>query len=204
MYTSYDVRARVLVPTGQGSPPTTAWICDETESWLSHFFSHFSGYHWDRVFWIVTHPPAPAPGTHRNRSGSKNDVDRPKGWAEIFILEPKSAKQHLGHDLAEIGRRGEGGFEPATARNREPRPRPLGHGGFFPWGIVPQGNHPLGESPPGESFPRGITPLGNHPLGNHPWGITPLGESPGSDVERRDPARSDEIRRSRGSPPDPP
>ena len=125
-----------------------------------------------------THPPAP--GTHRNRSGSKNDVDRPKGWAEIFILEPKSAKQHLGHDLAEIGRRGEGGFEPATARNREPRPRPLGHGGSFPlgnrppgespprgitpWGIIPQGNHPPGESPPGES------PLGNHPPGesNHP------------------------------------
>ena len=39
------------------------------------------------------------PGTHRNRSGSKNDVDRPSGWAEIFILEPKSAEQHLGHDL---------------------------------------------------------------------------------------------------------
>ena len=151
----------------------------------------------------LAHPPAP--GTHRNRSGSKNDVDRPNGWAEIFILEPKSAKQHLGHDLAEIGRRGEGGFEPATARNREPRPRPLGHGGSFPlgnrppgespprgitpWGIIPQGNHPPGESPPGESFPRGITPLG---------------ESPGSDVERRDPARSNEIRRSRGSPPDPP
>ena len=118
-------------------------------------------------------PHTPHPGTSRNRSGSKNDVDRPNGWAEIFILEPKSAKQHLGHDLAEIGRRGEGGFEPATARNREPRPRPLGHGGLFP----------LGNRPPGESAPRGITPRGITPWGITlwgiaPWGITPWGISP--------------------------
>ena len=144
---------------------------------------------------------APAPVTHRNRSGSKNDVDRPNGWAEIFILEPKSAKQHLGHDLAEIGRRGEGGFEPATARNREPRPRPLGHGGSFPlgnrppgespprgitpWGIIPQGNHPPGESPPGESSPwessPGESPPGESPPGESPpWGSILLGNhSPG-------------------------
>ena len=130
------------------------------------------------------------PGTHRNRSGSKNDVDRPNGWAEIFILEPKSAKQHLGHDLAEIGRRGEGGFEPATARNREPRPRPLGHGGSFPCGNRPPGESsprgivPQGNRPPGESSPRGIIPQGNHPLGNHPpgesfpRGIIPQGNHP--------------------------
>ena len=49
------------------------------------------------MFALLLH--APAPGTHRNRSGSKNDVDCPNGWAEIFILEPKSAEQHLGHDL---------------------------------------------------------------------------------------------------------
>ena len=40
-----------------------------------------------------------APGTSWNRSSSKNDVDRPNGWAEILILKPKIAKQHLSHDL---------------------------------------------------------------------------------------------------------
>ena len=45
------------------------------------------------------------PGTHRNRSGSKNDVDRPSGCPEILILEPKSAEQHLGHDSAKFAPR---------------------------------------------------------------------------------------------------
>ena len=83
-----------------------------------------------------------------------------------------------------------GGFEPATATNREPRPRPLGHGVSFPLGnrpprgIVPQGNRPpgesfLGESPPGESFPRGIIPQGNHTPGeSFPWGIISQGNHP--------------------------
>ena len=45
------------------------------------------------------------PGTHRNRSGSKNDVDRPSGCPEILILESKSAEQHLGHDSAKFAPR---------------------------------------------------------------------------------------------------
>ena len=60
---------------------------------------------------------------------------------------------------------GVGGFEPATARNREPRPRPLGPAEFSP---------PLGDHSPRESPPWGITPLGNHPPGeSSPRGITP-------------------------------
>ena len=54
-------------------------------------------------------------------------------------------------------------IEPATARNREPRPRPLGPGGSFS----------LGESPP-----WGINPWGISPLGNHPPGVSLPGESP--------------------------
>ena len=72
------------------------------------------------------------------------------------------------------------GFEPTTARNQEPRPRPFGPAGLFSWGITPLGNHSPGESPgesfpgespPGKSFPWGITPLGNHPPGESScWG----------------------------------
>ena len=45
------------------------------------------------------------PGSHRNRYGSKNDVDRPSGCPEILILEPKSAEQDLGHDSAKFAPR---------------------------------------------------------------------------------------------------
>ena len=104
-----------------------------------------------------------------------------------MILEPKSASQHVWSLWSQFGPRGGRGFEPRTARNQEPRPRPFGPRGLSSWGIVPQGNHPPGESspraiiplgnhPPGESFPWGITPLGNRPPG--PWGITPLGNHP--------------------------
>ena len=91
-----------------------------------------------------------------------------------MILEPNSAPQHVWSPWSQFGPRGGGGFEPRTARNQEPRPRPFGPAGSFSWGIVPQWNHP-----PGESFPRGIIPQGNHPPGeSFPWGIIPQGNHP--------------------------
>ena len=126
--------------------------------------------------------------------------DRP--WEQIDLEKPCRSPQRIPRSLdsgAKIGlatclgtllaiwpQQG-GGFEPTTAKNQEPRLRPFGPAGSFPWGIVPLGNRPPGESspcgivplgnlPPGESPPWGINSLVNHPPGeSSPWGIVPLG-----------------------------
>ena len=56
---------------GTLSPPTTAWLCDGTEIWLSHFHSHFE---WlpppDQGFWIVGIEVATALGSRFFSFGS--------------------------------------------------------------------------------------------------------------------------------------